>query len=613
MKAPADTVVSTKMMFVPLFVWWSSLQSSWGFSPQSAQQYSAGIHGRTIQQQRRVLLLPRYMAVNVSEPASASTSPISPSEEAASKSQRMAPRPPDYPPPLSSLKGDSMTLQEEYDGLRFLADESANKVERLELKIEDLQQQLKTKTSELDGSSDAWSLEKTSLLAKIAEITSSFTKQKQEFEDVQYDRERLQREVVLLQEQIEAAMNALRAEQDGAGEIRARLSDVEDALEFQQMQFEKEKTTLEATLQQERQRLEEIVKDWESDKDRFLKERAKIESQLEEERQALEKAETTRSQNQRDFEAQESALRAELAKQTAVLKQRTEELTSERADYQKDRTELRRKVEEEREKVISVNNILAEERTRFSTVQADLEELIKSEQTKVASLSARLEEETARFESEKTRLETRIEQEQERLREVESRLAEERIVFAETEKDLQYQLAEEIRVRKLKKRLMNDRFSAIRKEMTALWEGAKRDARKEKTALAAKYAKEMDAMKASMRTLEGEVDAAKEAALRAEAIAKDMEAARDRALSERDSLEARYMGVVAQRNQEIASLQSNLQALRITVNEKDALLSQYQSSYRQLFKLTLKLTGKRIARPFRGIAGWIRNRKYTDL
>jgi chromosome segregation ATPase len=506
-----------------------------------------------------------------------------------------------------------MTLQEEYDGLRALADESARSVERLELKIDELQQQLKKKTSELDGSSDAWSLEKTSLLAKIAELTSSFTKQKEEFEDVQYERERLQREVTLLQEQIEAAMNALRAEQDGAGEIRARLSDVEDALEFQQMQFEKEKTTLEATLQQERQRLEEIVRDWESDKGRFLKERAKIESQLDQERQALEKAETARSQNQRDFEAQEAALRAELAKQTAVLKQRTEELTSERAEYQKDRTELRRQVEEEREKVVSVNNILAEERTRFSTVQADLEELIKSEQIKVASLSTRLQEETARFEREKTRLEARIEQEQARLKEVENRLAEERIVFAETEKDLQYQLAEEIRVRKLKKRQMNDRFNAIRKEMTALWEGAKRDARKEKTALTAKYTKEIEEMKSSMRALEDELEDTKTAAARAEAIAKDMELARDRALSERDSLEARYMSMVAQRNQEIASLQSNLQALRITVDEKDALLVQYQSSYRQLFKLTLKLTGKRIARPFRGIAGWVRNRKYTDL
>jgi chromosome segregation ATPase len=603
-------VAAAFMQLAALAVLWSSLESTNAFAPQSTPLLTT-VYGRIglpgggqYLPQRSRILVPRRYAVNVSDSTVAGS--------AATDAADLKPRPPNYPPPLS-LNGESMTLQEEYDGLRDQADESAKTVEYLELQVKELQQELKKRTAELDGSSDAWSLEKTSLLAKIAEMTSSFTKQKEEVDDIKYDRERLEREVNLLQGQIEAAMNRLRTEQDGANEIRSRLADVEDALEFQQMQFEKEKSTLEATLQQERERLEEIIRDWETDKDRFVKERAKIETQLNQERKALEKAESTWSQNQRDFEKQEATLKAQLATQAAELRKRTDELTSERAEFQKDRTELRKQVEEEREKVISVNQILVDERTRFSAVQADLEELIRTEQAKVSALSSRLEAETARFEKEKTRLEARIEQEQARLKEVEDRLAEERIVFAETEKELQSALAEEIRVRKLKKKQMNDRFSEIRKEMTALWEGAKRDARKEKTALTARYTKELDAMKASMSSLEGELEAAKQATERAETIARDMEKVRDRAVADRDALEARYMGMVAQRNQEIATLQTNLQALKITIEEKDVLLAQYQSSYRQLLKLSLKLTGRRIARPFRSVAGWIRNRRYKDL
>ena len=56
-----------------------------------------------------------------------------------------------------------------------------------------------------------------------------------------------------------------------------------------------------------------------------------------------------------------------------------------------------------------------------------------------------------------------------------------------------------------------------------------------------------------------------------------------------------------------------MSAALLTVEEKDVLLAQYQSSYRQLLKLSLKLTGRRIARPFRSVAGWIRNRRYKDL
>jgi len=292
-----------------------------------------------------------------------------------------------------------------------------------------------------------------------------------------------------------------------------------------------------------------------------------------------------------------------------LLKQRSAELGVERAEYQKDRAQLKQEVEAEREKVIEVKEILEGERKRFSTVQADLESLIKSEQRKVSDLSTRLEQEKARFESEKTRLETRIEQEQQRLQEVEDRLKAERIVFAQTEKELQYQLAEEIRIRKLKKRQMNDRFSAIRQELTALWEGAKRDARKEQKALTLKYEKEINAMQSSMSDLESELATAKEVSLSAESMVKDMEKQRDRAIAERDALDARYIGMLSQRNREIATLQTNLDSLRITVEEKDALLDKYQSSYRQLFLLSLKLTGKKIKTPATRVAGWIRNRR----
>ena len=230
----------------------------------------------------------------------------------------------------------------------------------------------------------------------------------------------------------------------------------------------------------------------------------------------------------------------------------------------------------------------------------------------VASLSDRLEQEKQRFDQERANLETRIEVEQQRLSEVEERLALEQQNFAQREAKMQEQLEDEIRVRKLKKRQMNERYDAIRKEMTALWEGSKREARKERNALQAKYEKQLSTVTASLTDLEKNYNNVRAVNEELKLRLDDMTRLKEKSEAEMVSMERRFMQTLAQRNAEITDLTNNVTRLKTTVQEQEKLLVQYQSSYRQLLGLSFKLTGKRLKNTSTRVSRWITRRPKDD-
>ena len=521
----------------------------------------------------------------------------------------VVPQPPEYPPPSIILTGD---LELDYQELQQQNNETAFRMQVLEDRVLKLQNELEKKERELHRRQQEWGIEKDSLVGKIQEFASLWQGKDTNEEEEAYERERLEREVELLQTQMNQAMNALKLEQRAAAEVKQRLEDVQDELEFQQMEFEKAKQGLQQTVEQEKQKLAEIKGAWEEDKKRFVSVKDSIQKQLNEESKRLLRAQQEWSKNQEDYEKQEKSLKEQLANQKELLKQRTAELAAERAQSIKETSELKDSLEQEKKKLSEVERTLEQERKRFQKAQADLEKKIENEQAMVASLSDRLEREKQRFDQERANLETRIEVEQQRLSEVEERLALEQQNFAQREAKMQEQLEDEIRVRKLKKRQMNERYDAIRKEMTALWEGSKREARKERNALQAKYEKQLSTVTASLTDLEKNYNNVRAVNEELKLRLDDMTRLKEKSEAEMVSMERRFMQTLAQRNAEITDLTNNVTRLKTTVQEQEKLLVQYQSSYRQLLGLSFKLTGKRLKNTSTRVSRWITRRPKDD-
>jgi chromosome segregation ATPase len=76
----------------------------------------------------------------------------------------------------------------------------------------------------------------------------------------------------------------------------------------------------------------------------------------------------------------------------------------------------------------------------------------------------------------------------------------------------------------------------------------------------------------------------------------DMAAQRDRVIHELDVKERQYLQTVSARNKEITTLKQDVDNLNFAIQERDERISRYETSYREIIKLSYHLTKKRVAR-----------------
>jgi chromosome segregation ATPase len=517
----------------------------------------------------------------------------------------MTPHPPSYPPPL----GYSGNLTVDYDVLQEEYTNKESNITSLQDEITNLQQQLESKEQALQKGRDAWSVEKSSLIGKIAEFTRLLGNKRNVEEDEEEETERMEREVSLLQGQLTGVQNQLRQEQKATVKVRQRLEEVEDAMEFQQMEFKKEKDGLQNSVEENKMKLASIESQWARDKKRFTAEQAQIGEELQQETDRLKAAQAVWERNQADFQKEQESLQQQLAAQKTTLQQTQIELSSERVELDKDRAEFKEAIQQEQSKVRKIEQTLADEQTRFQQDQAELEKQIRDEQEKVVMLGDRLEREQKRFENETNMLEARLDLEHQRLTAVEQQLAEERVEFKGERDQLEEQVTEEVRVRKLKKRQMNERYEAIRQELTALWQGAKREARQERTALMNKYDVKVGALNGTIAELESSLFCSRKSGDELQILLKDVTEQKERAVQDAAAIERRYIITLAVRNQEIMAMQSDLRDLRSTVKEKEEKLERYETSLREVLKLSVQVTGRKLQRSRSRVSGWIKGKR----
>mmetsp|Transcript_31569 Transcript_31569/g.74290 ORF Transcript_31569/g.74290 Transcript_31569/m.74290 type:complete len:234 (+) Transcript_31569:24-725(+) len=209
---------------------------------------------------------------------------------------------------------------------------------------------------------------------------------------------------------------------------------------------------------------------------------------------------------------------------------------------------------------------------------------IEYEEKLIKELRNQLDEEESKYKTERSTLDQEIKSITENLTNVEKQLANERVNFSKEKKMLEQKLAEEIRVGRLKKRQMKQRYDEIRQEMTDLWQSSKRQSRQEQNRLRKKYERKLDTVQKQIAKLE-----------------KDLTSEKKRVVEGQKQMEARHAVEIQSRDVMIAELEGSVSTLRKVIVDKDQIIKEkneqierYETSFRQLAKLGLVVTGNKI-------------------
>lgn len=516
----------------------------------------------------------------------------------------MLPRPPGQAPRATELA-------KEYQDLKDESDKTTANIDILQERVADLQQLLTDKQAELDESRTGWEEQKKVLMGTIAKMVGMVEESRQIADDAKMDdeeryrKEKLESEVALLQSQIVQVQMALRREQKASEAVRNRLQDVEDALEFEQMEFDKERKKLQQQLQEEKSRLEAVQKAWDNDQQSFLSNRSIIEEQLRLENQRLTDAQIAWAKNQMEYEAQTQELTAMLNEQRTRLEETQATLQDERLAFSQEKASLQAMLEADQAALQTIENQLAEEQELFRESQLKLEDQIILEQDKVQALYDRLETEQEKFEVQRQNLESSLDVERRRVLTVESELESERKAFQLERERLKREIQQQAVSSRQSKEQMAKRYNEIRSQMTALWEGAKRDARNERKVLVERYESKLASMSLAVQTLEQNLATARQASEELAFVLRDLESTQELTQKESKQTEERYISIIVQRNREIDELKSNISLLKSTVQAKEAQLESYETSFRSLWKLGLKITGNKLKNSKKRVGKWL--------
>ena len=515
------------------------------------------------------------------------------------------PKPPEVPPPSYQ-----QNLQEDLKSLREQAEEKDATVQVLEKKMKGLKQELQIREAELKTSQQAWGLEKNSLLAKITEFSQMLQMRDEEETETEEDvieKERLTKEVEILQTQIERVQNLLKQEQNASALLKARLDEVSDTMEMDQMDYEKEKKALTETVQEEKEKLAKLQNRWTQDKQRFEQEKLLMEADLAAETSKLVEAEEQWKETQKEYEQQRESLMKDLTEQRTRLSEKKKELDIDRTRFQTERASLKQDIASEQKKVAELEQSLDVERLKFRKSQVELNEKIKVEKDTVERLSQQLKDQETRFEEQKINLEVALEVEQTRLANMEKEFEQERRGFNKERQNLEARIAEEVRLRQLKKKQMHDRYEQIRKELTSLWVGAKREARKEQKKLTEKYEELLATAGDKIQSLEADLSSLRSSSLKLEEMLATTKKEKEKAVKETARVEAQYQKMVSERNQQIASLKADISALRDVAEERQDTVEKYESSYREAVGLVGRVTKNKVKRS--RLSRWFRRNK----
>jgi chromosome segregation ATPase len=506
-------------------------------------------------------------------------------------SAKKSPLPPDYSPRVDEqLELDLM--------------ESERRIDLYEMEVKMIREQLGLKQNELLEEQNLFRDEKRNLMGKISEFTSILAQRDKELENaLDQDQKNeadlakqaeLENTIKSLETQLQEKTNALENEIESGNELQKRFGDAEDALEYEQMNFEKERNLLQELVVNERKQVKILQEKFDADGKSFDTTREELLSKIKNEEEKLSDTKAKWSATQEQLQKVEEKLQISLQEKSRLLKDNKTDIDAEKAAMP--------------DEIVSLQNEIKNQQADMEALKSELlkgspEYKIETEERMIKELKQELADEQQKYESEKSALGQEIKSITANLADVESELAEERANFSEEKEMLEKKLANEIRVGRLKKKQMKRRYDEIRREMTDLWESSKRQARKEESRLRKKYKSKLEIVQAQVSKLEDDLTSEKERVL---ATQKNMQSKHAEELKTRDATIVELEGNVATLGKLIADKDQ-------IIEEKNQRIQRYETSFRQVAKLGFKVTGNKIKRVARPLKRLIQNSPPSEL
>lgn len=361
-------------------------------------------------------------------------------------------------------------------------------------------------------------------------------------------------------------------------------------------QTEKETKGLSERIQQEISKLAKVENQFAQEQDRYKKERQKLEDRIKEENTRLSRAEIQLERDSKKFDEDQQELNQKLESQSQKLDETEERLKRDKEQYRDETDRLQKLVDDEKTKLKNAEGQISQEKQDFATAKKNLTTRIKNEQTKVNELSERLQSQTASHERQRVTLEERIVEEKAKLAEIKEELEAETLRFNKEKKGLEEDINYEKRAREVKSRQMADRYDAIQREMTDLWQGAKDEARRERLLITEKYEAKLTVVTNSIDRLENRLADEQQTATDLLELIDDVAMEKRKILDQQKQEEAAFVRRVAGKNKIITQLQGDVSTLRSELNQRDAIIEEYETSFGKILKQSVKLSGRRIRR-----------------
>lgn len=478
--------------------------------------------------------------------------------------------------------------------------ESERRILMYEAEINMVREQLDLKQDDLQEERNRFRSEKSSLLEKITEFSSLLSQRDEELEKAEQQEQQepqspeqiekvndLIEQVKTLSGDLDAKAKKYMTEQETTKALRKRFEAAQDTLEFEQMRFEKEKRALQKSIDEEKNSLKRMADKVKQSQESFDLTKKGLIDRIQDEEEKFKRAKQSWSETQSMMEAVERELRESLKEKEEKVAQSSNARKYEQELWGSELEELRAKLVQEQDKATRTVDELLVEKERFEQEKKSLEAIVKQERKEIEKLQAGLLKEEEKFEKERLNLEEKLSQETDKLKEIEEELAGERDTFSQEKERLEKQVEEEVRVRQLKKRVMNERFTEIRREMTELWENSKRQARKEEARLKNKYERKLADVKKNVVRLEGRVEETDATNVQLTARLADARRENEELVFKTEQLETKYKSLLSKRD-DIINNQSTI------IEEQKKTIEGYESSFRLLARLSLRVTGTKI-------------------
>ncbi len=493
------------------------------------------------------------------------------------------PHPPDYSPRVDEqLEMDLM--------------DSERRVMLYEKEVEMIREQLNLKQSELLDEQNLFRDEKRSLMGKIAEFTNVLAQRDKELEealeqgqsgpseaDIAKQAE-LEKTIKTLEAELKEKTDSLEKEKRTSDEIRSEFEKAEDALEYEQMNFEKERRLLQELVTSERMQVKALQEKFEQNGKTFEVTREELLNKIKGEEQKLVDTKAKWAETQEQLEKVEKKLEISLQEKAKMLKESEESIDAEKASMSDEILNLQKQIKEQQARFEELQTGLEKENAEFENSRNTLVSKIELEEKLIKDLKEELGDEQKKYEAEKATLVQEIKSITENLESVESQLESEKVNFSKEKEMLEKKLANEIRVGKLKKKQMKKRYDEIRREMTDLWNSSKRQARQEQNRLRKKYTRKLETVQAQVAKLET-----------------DLATEKNRLLVETKEMQSRHSEELKTRDATILELEGSVATLGKLIADKDQIIKEkterielYETSFRQVAKLGLVVTKNKI-------------------